>query len=630
MSKRRAERRARAPQAAAPIPPATTASLPWWHVAILLIAGAAIYSNSLSGPFVFDDSVSVVTNTSIREWNSGVLFASREVPTAGRPLVNVSMALNYALGGLDVRGYHLWNIAMHLSCTLLLFACARLTLRSPRVPGWLRVRASEVACAIALVWAVHPLNSEVVDYVTERSESMMALAFLATIYASARALSSTRRNAWQALAVTACALGMACKESMVTAPVAILLYDTTLVFESFLPAIRARWRFYGALASTWLILAALLQTGARVHSAGFSIDVTPWTYLLNQAVMIVRYLRLSVWPSSLVVNYGWPRPLTLADVFPSALFIVALMAVTLFALRQWPALGFLGGWFFMTLAPASSILPIATEVGAERRMYLPLIALVGLGMVGLAWLSRRLPHGRAIAIAAVAVLTAALGATTLARNREYASPLGLAETVLARWPTPSAEAAVGQELAIVGRHDEGIARLREAAPRFPRAYYHLGGELFNQGKMDEAVPALQNFVRFEPQLAEAVPARTMMGRAFMLQQRWAEAEEQLRLVLSMAPPRSAAHTTALGFLADTLFAEQKFAEARGAYVTYLGERPTDAGATTNLAVSLSALGRLDEAVSAFRRAVEMNPGDAQARRNLAIALEDQAQAAKRR
>jgi tetratricopeptide (TPR) repeat protein len=121
----------------------------------------------------------------------------------------------------------------------------------------------------------------------------------------------------------------------------------------------------------------------------------------------------------------------------------------------------------------------------------------------------------------------------------------------------------------------------------------------------------------------------MIGRAFMLQQRWPEAEAQLRQVLSMAPPRSEAHTTALGFLADTLFAEQKFAEARGAYVAYLGERPADAGAMTNLAVSLSALGRLDEAVAAFRRAADMNPGDAQARRNLAIALEDQAQAAKR-
>jgi tetratricopeptide (TPR) repeat protein len=629
MSKRRAERRAREPQAAVPMPRAASAAVPWWPIAFLLLAGAAIYGNSLSNPFVFDDNVSVVNNTSIREWTSGILFAGREVPTAGRPLVNVSMALNYALGVLDVHGYHLWNVAMHLLCTLLLFACARLTLRLPRMPQWLRDRSSDVAFAIALLWAAHPLNSEVVDYVTQRSESMMALAFLATIYASARALES-HRSGWRTLAVTACALGMACKESMVTVPVAVVLYDATLIFDSLAQAVRARWRFYAALAATWLILAALLQTGARVHSAGFSTGVSSWTYLLNQTVMIVRYLRLSMWPSSLVVNYGWPRPVTLPDVFVPALVTVVLAVVTLFTLRRRPMLGFPGAWFFLTLAPTSSVLPIATEVGAERRMYLPLIALVGLALVGLAWLSGRFTRGRPVATAAaVALLAVALGATTMARNREYASPLGLAETVLARWPTPAAQAAVGQELAIVGRHDEAIARLREVAPQFPRASYHLGGELFNQGRIDEAVPSLEAFVRAEPLLAEVVPARTMIGRAFMLQKRWPEAEAQLRLVLTMSRSAGPARATAMGFLADTLFAEQKFAEAQAAYVAYLGERPSDAGAMTNLAVSLSALGRLDEAVAAFRKAVEMNPRDAQARRNLAIALEDQAHAAKR-
>ena len=246
MSKRRAERRAREPQAAVPVPRAASAAVPWRRIAFLLLAGAAIYGNSLANPFAFDDSVSVVNNTSIREWNSGILFAGREVPTAGRPLVNVSMALNYALSGLDVRGYHLWNVAMHLLCTLLLFACAGLTLRLRRIPQWLRDRSSDVAFAIALLWAAHPLNSEVVDYVTQRSESMMALAFLATIDASARALHS-RRNGWQTLAVAASALGMACKESMVTVPVAVVLYDATLVFDSLVQAVRARWRFYVVL-----------------------------------------------------------------------------------------------------------------------------------------------------------------------------------------------------------------------------------------------------------------------------------------------------------------------------------------------------------------------------------------------
>jgi len=635
MATRRAQRRAkphalpRGPSSTSARTSAPATSLGWWCAGFLLIAGAAIYSNSLSGPFIFDDSVSVVTNPSIRQWSTGVLFAGRETPTAGRPLVNVSMALNYAVGGLDVGGYHLWNLALHVLCALLLFACAQLTLRWPRVPAWLRDQATPVAFAIALVWMVHPLNSEVVDYITQRSESMMALAFLITIYASARALGSAHRGAWQGLAVAACAAGMACKESMVTAPVAVVLYDATMVFESTGEALRGRWRFYCTLAATWVILAGLLQAGARIHSAGFSAGVSPWTYLLNQTIMLVRYLRLAVWPSGLVVNYGWPQPLVLVDVLPAALLIVALLALTGVGLWRRPMLGFLGAWFFLTLAPTSSILPIATEVGAERRMYLPLIALVALGLVGLAGLGRRIARGRTVTMALVAILATILGAATVARNREYASGLGLAETVLARWPTPSAESAVGQELALAGRHDEAIARLRQAGPSFPRAYYHLGGELFNQGRVDEALPALDQFVRLEPMLAEVVPARTMMGRVFMLQKQWSNAEEQLQLVLSMSPAASSEHTTALGFLADTLFEQQKFAAAQTAYARYLQERPDDVGAVTNQAVSLSALGKLGEAVSAFRRAVEMNPRDPQLRRNLDIALEEQAHAAKR-
>ncbi|MGH9143877.1 MAG: tetratricopeptide repeat protein, partial [Vicinamibacterales bacterium] len=592
MSTRRSPRRQHQPR---PLAPPATSSRIWWRVALLVVVGGAIYANSVDGPFVFDDGVSIVTNSSIRAWSSRVLAAGREVPTAGRPLVNLSMAVNYALGGLAVRGYHLWNIGCHLLCAIVLLAATRRALLHSRVPDWLRQSATNVALVIALIWVVHPLNSEVVDYLTERSESMMALAFLITIYASDRAMGSKRRRLWQAIGVAACAAGMACKESMVTAPVAVVFYDATLVFGSLARALRERWRYYGALATTWLILIALLRTDARIYSAGFSTGVSPWVYLLNQTIMLVRYLRLAAWPSGLVVNYGWPRALTLAEVLPYALVVVGCLGVAALALWRRPTLGVLGAWFFLTLAPTSSILPIATEVGAERRMYLPLIALIALAVIGLAWAARQLARGPAIAATVAAVVVAALGATTMARNREYASPLGLAETVLARWPTPSAEAAVGQELAVAGRHDEAIARLEEAAPHFARAYYHLGGELFNQGRIDEAVPALEQFVRLEPMLAEAVPARTMIGRAFMLQKRWPQAEEQLRLVLSMTTLGDRAHTTALGFLADSLFARQDFAAARSAYESYLQARPDDAGAVTNLAVSLSALGQLDQA-----------------------------------
>ena len=102
---------------------------------------------------------------------------------------------------------------------------------------------------------LHPLNSEVVDYLTQRTESMMGLYYLATLYRSVRALEAGRRRAWQGAAVAACALGMACKESMVTAPVMVMLFDRIFVFDSFSQARQARQPLYAGLIATWALLA---------------------------------------------------------------------------------------------------------------------------------------------------------------------------------------------------------------------------------------------------------------------------------------------------------------------------------------------------------------------------------------
>lgn len=355
-----------------------------WRAALIVIAAFLAYWNSFSAPFVFDDVASVVENRQIREWWNvgGLLTSERELPVAGRPLVNASFALNYALGGLDVHGYHAWNLAVHLVCALLVFGLVRFTLEQPALREQFGSRAPDLAFAVALLWSLHPLNTEAVDYVTQRTESMMALFYLATLVASSRAAAVPSQRRWPIAAVVLCAAGMACKESMVTAPVMVALYDRTFLFRSFKEAFAKRWRLYAGLAATWVILGLLLSVGARIHSAGFSAGVGVWTYLLNQTVMIVRYLYLAIWPWSLVSNYGWPAPLTLADVLPQAAAVCALLAATLIAMVRWRSLGFAGAWFFLTLAPTSSVVPIVTEVGAERRMYLPLVSLIALAVVG--------------------------------------------------------------------------------------------------------------------------------------------------------------------------------------------------------------------------------------------------------
>jgi protein O-mannosyl-transferase len=598
-------------------------------LAAIALAVVLTYSNSLSGPFIFDDRATLLDNASIRDWRNigAVLSPPTETPVAGRPLVNATFAINYALGGLDVAGYHVVNIALHLLCALLVFEVVRRTLRSRPPEKTLHQSAADLAFASALLWAVHPLNSEVVNYLSQRSESLMGFFYLLTLFGSICAMTSGRPRRWEAVAVFSCALGMACKESMVTAPVMVAIYDRIFVFDSLKQAIRSRWRLYGGLAATWIILAALVAAAPRTLSAGFSApDAAPWTYLLNQSVMIARYLQLAIWPHSLVTYYGWPLPLTLADVWPYALLVGALEAFTVVALFRWPKIGFLGVWFFVTLAPTSSIVPITTEVGAERRMYLPLIALVVLAVVGgaRAWtLLDRSPSvpakaGRAFAIAIV-VLAVVLASRTVARNVEYQSSLTLAETTTERWPTPAAHSMLGTELAAAGRFAEAESHLRTAAPVYPPARYYLANVLAKTGKPTDAIAEFQEFIRLQPPALEQVlVARSLLAGLYMNDRRWPEAIEQYRLILASAPSDLETHLS----LANALLRQQSFDEAIEQYRIVVNARPRDAVALAGLGIALSAAGKRDEATDAFRRVVDVDPGNSRSRQNLARALLD--------
>ncbi|PWT86692.1 MAG: hypothetical protein C5B57_00595 [Blastocatellia bacterium] len=623
-------RQTREHRSGAPRPAESSRNSTWWAI-LIVVAGVVAYGNTLSVPFMLDDQLTILENPSIRSWGS-VLSPERELPVAGRPLVNVSFAINYAIGGLTEPGYHIVNISLHIISALLVFGIVRRALQGFDPSDVLALLSTPLAFATSLLWELHPLNTEAVNYLTQRTELMMALFYLLTLYASIRAARPPKRTLWQWIACGSCAAGMACKESMVTAPVMIVLYDAVFVFGSIKGAFKARWRFYAALAASWVLLAALNWSGPRVHSAGFSTEVHPWTYLLNQTVMITHYLRRAVWPLSLVFDYGWPAPLTLREVLPYALFITALLGIVCVALARRPRLGFLGAWFFVTLAPTSSVVPIATEVGAERRMYLPLIALVALAVIAAvsSWspltrlASARASRARVAPLAGSLVLlvaAAALGTATMARNREYSSLLLLAQTVVDRYPTGVAHHLLAVQLIAAGRQDEAMPHLRQALPGAPRAHYTMGVVLFERGQADEAIAELQAFLREQPYLLEAIPARQLLGRAFVKQGRLPEAIEQYHTVLTMNPS-TAERSSTLGLLAEALFAQQSYEQAVVNYRAYLERKPNDSGALTNLALALAATDRFEEALTAFRRAVEVDPRNGAARRNLANALFD--------
>jgi len=578
-----------------------------YHAAVLAVAGLLAYAGSFAGPFLFDDQNAVVKNTTIRTLTplSVPLSPPRDTPVAGRPVINLTFAANYAIGGLDVTGYHVVNLAVHLLTALLLFGVVRRTLRLPSMPDDVSRHASGVALTCALVWELHPLNSEAVNYVAQRTESVMGLCYVLTLYAAIRAAAHPQRWGWRLGAIATCAIGMASKESMVTAPVMVLLYDRVFLYPSFRAAVRERGALYLGLVATWGVLAVLLLGGPRT-SVGFGAGVTPWTYFLNQLSLIARYLWLAVWPRELVFDYGLPRPLTVGDVWLPGAFVVAAGLLTLVALRLRPALGFLGAWFFVTLGPTSSVVPIATEVGAERRMYLPLMAIAILGTLGVfaVLAARRLLVARIPQLTA-AVVCLLLAAGTVLRTREYQNVRSIAQANVDRYPHGRARLSLASELVAANEHSAALAQLEEAIKDYPPAHLALATELATSGRMDDAVTHAQEFIRLMPGNAEVPTARDLMGRALALQGKYEPAAEQFNL-LAYARPNDPAPLVSMG---DVRLRQRRLPESIASYESALRMRPGDPDILGQLGLALAAAGRMPDASLAFGGAVSARPTD---------------------
>jgi protein O-mannosyl-transferase len=283
---------------------------------------------------------------------------------------------------------------------------------------------------------------------------------------------------------------MGSKEVMVSAPIMVLLYDRIFVGERLATILRQRWGLYAGLAATWGILAWLtLSSGNRGTTAGFGLAISPWAYLATQFGAVVRYLFLCVWPRDLVFDYGVHLAHGAAEIVPQALIVMLLLAGTAAALRWRPVLGFLGLWFFLILAPTSSIVPVTTQTIAEHRMYLPLAAVVTLVVVGGWRLGQAWPGRRAdvsgsgwrqvvVPVVLLAVAAGALGVRTWQRNAVLVNPSELWDLTLRQRPDNyRLHSVLGLEA--FERRDYALAETRftrtiELKPDFWPAYYNRG------------------------------------------------------------------------------------------------------------------------------------------------------------
>jgi len=585
----------------------------WLWAGGLVVAALAAYANSFSGAFVLDDTDGILNNRTIRHlwpfWPA--LSPPVHSGAGGRPLLNLSFAINYALGGLTVQGYHAFNLAVHILAGLILFGLVRRTLLRPVLQPRFGKNATLLAFAVALLWLLHPLQTASVTYVSQRAESLMGLWYLLTLYGFVRGVESPAPRRWFMLAITACLSGMATKEVMISAPLIVLLYDRTFVAGTFGEAWRRHRRLYLGLGSSWVLLGCLMiNLGQR--GVGFGHGISGWTYALTECRVIGQYLALSVWPHPLVFDYGIGEAKHPAvEAIPFALLLIPLLGATVIALRRRPALGFVAAWFFMILAPTSSVVPVAGQPMAENRMYLPLAAVAVLIVLGAHSLAGRRSG------AAVFVIAAALGLLSARRNTDYRSPLSIWSDTLAKRPqNERAHDSLGNALLDAGRIKEAVqayTRAVELAPDDPREYYNLGNALVADGRRTDAIARYEQALKLNPDYVEA---RNNLGAALADSGRLDAAAAQYDLVLNFQPDNADAHYN----LGKTYQQMGRLAEAVAQYQEALRLNPDSAGTQNNLGSALAQMGRLPEAIGHFQAAVGLDPRFAEAYRNWGNAL----------
>jgi tetratricopeptide (TPR) repeat protein len=593
---------------------------------LIVVAGIAAYANSLSGPFIYDDLSAIVENPTIRQLSSiGQVLSP---PCDGgsltsRPVLNVSLAINYSLGQLDVWGYHATNLAIHLIGGLLLLAIARRTFELPTLRSQFGDAAMGLALGIALLWTVHPLQTESVTYVIQRAESLAGVFYFLVLYSVIRGSQSTSGAWWHGLAVVACWLGVAVKEPVITAPLVVLLYDRTFLEDSFGKIMRRRAWLYAGLFASWGFQVYLqAKTGLPVLDKELG-TIGFWGYVRTEPGVILYYLRLSLWPHPLCLSYEWPVANTLGTILPGVLVVGSLGLVTAWGLVNRRGWAFLGAWFFLILAPTSSIMPLP-QPAFEHRMYLPLASVVALVVVGgylaaqsmvrSGWINGRLSTG--VGLGLVSLAAVAMGCVTFQRNKVYQSELSIWQDTVAKAPhNPHARNGLGLALvdtdptAAIEQYQEAIRR----KPDLAVAQGNWGNALLKLGRPAEALEHYRDAIRLDPKI---IACHVGMGVALTNTGRQAEAVDCYRTALRLRPDDPTTHNN-LGIVLSAL---GRPAEAIEHFELALRVNPKSLLSHNNIAIAMLALGRIAEAIEHYQLAVKIDPNCAEAYYNLSIPL----------
>lgn len=540
---------------------------------LIAVLGFLAYANSFNVPFVLDDAESITNNPAITGLGNfapggpGYDFAPR------RWFGYLTFALNFQFGGLEVKGYHLFNLGVHLATALLVYWLALLSFRTPYLKKSPLASEAGVAAAFAgLLFVVHPVQTQAVTYVVQRLTSLCTLLYLLSLvlYVLARLRSDenegeANRGSWQTpvlviASVLSAFLAMKTKEIAFTLPFAVLLYE--LCFFS--GPLKRRLLFLLPLICTLPVVPLSVfgdLSGGEDLTAGsggrVQTDLPRLHYLFTQFRVIVTYLRLLVLPVHQNLDYDYPvyTSFFAAPVLLSFALLLALLLFGAYLLRRRPADALPGAatriagfgilWFFLTLSVESSVIPII-DVIFEHRLYLPSIGIALAAGAGIAMLSRK----NELPLIAASVAALLLTAATVQRNQVWRDPLTLWGDVVAKSPNKvRALYNYGTYLPDAGQPEQAVHLLTRVVtldPKHADAWHNLGRSYMLLGRFAEALPALRESVRLNPKLAEA---KLNLASALLMSGNYREAVPLLEQERDRAPERGdIRYNLGLGYL----------------------------------------------------------------------------------
>jgi len=587
-------------------PPAAPKSLvgSWpFQVLAIVAVGLAAYANSFSVPFQWDDELFIANNPLLTDLSYFFTRSSAEVPFLHRSLVRryvtfLSFAIDRRVHGLDVVGYHVFNLAVHLGNALLVYCLAVVLFRTPVLAGSaLASRRRTIALAAALLFVAHPIQTMAVTYIYQRLASLAALFFLGSLlsYLLSR-LSADRVRAALLLGLSLlCAVAaMKSKENAATLPLVVLLLEICFLQGRWLRRLLWCAPLLLTLAVVPLTLLSLRQTpGSAVARLWQVTQVTQrfdrFDYLVTQPRVIASYLRLLALPVGQSLMYDVELSHTLLDwrVVTTSLLLLALGLVAGWCYwvsrsrrSELRLIAFAIAWFLVTISLESSVVTL-DWILQEYRVYLPSVGAL-LATATLWIMLRARLAGRRLDLALQAIglaVVAALAVATSTRNQLWQDRTALWEEAVARAPqTAVARYNLGNQYLAGHRTAAAIEQYRAAIAADPDYFYpyvNLGNLLWLQGQRDESLSLFEEALRRKPDL---VLALLNLGAIYRDAGQYARAQELLQRAVTADPE----HVEVRRALATVYEASRQPALALEQYRTVLRLKPNDAAAQQQL------------------------------------------------